>query len=68
MLQWECTRTCTYHDHEYRAKLCADVQEVKHDALRVSDWTRVLGELENESKSDILSMAISVISLAGCAN
>jgi hypothetical protein len=41
---------------------------VLHDALRVSDGTRVCGEFENESKADILSMAISGISLAGCAN
>jgi hypothetical protein len=39
-----------------------------HDALRVSDGTREIGELENESKANFLSMAISVICLAGRAN
>jgi hypothetical protein len=41
---------------------------VLHDALRVSDGTREIGELENESKADFLSMAISVICLADRAN
>ena len=39
-----------------------------HDALRVIAGTREMGALENESKADSLSMAISGISLAGCAN
>ena len=39
-----------------------------HDALRVIAGTREMGALENDSKADSLSMAISGISLAGCAN
>ena len=39
-----------------------------HDALRVIAGTREMGTLENESKADSLSMAISGISPAGCAN
>jgi len=39
-----------------------------HDALRVSDSTREIGELENESKAIFLSMAISVICLADRTN
>jgi hypothetical protein len=39
-----------------------------HDALRVSDGTREIGELENESKANFLSMAISVMCLAGRTN
>jgi hypothetical protein len=41
---------------------------VLHDALRVSDGTREVDKLENESKADFLSMAISVICLANRAN
>jgi hypothetical protein len=33
---------------------------VLHDALRVSDGIGLAGKLENESKADILSMAISI--------
>ena len=39
-----------------------------HDALRVSDSIREIGELENGSKADFLSMAISVICLADRTN
>jgi hypothetical protein len=60
MVQGKGTRTCADHDHQYRANFCcADGQELKHDALRVSDSTRVFGELENESKANSLGMAIS---------
>jgi hypothetical protein len=38
---------------------------VLHDALRVSDGSREYDEIENESKADCLSMAISVFNLAG---
>jgi hypothetical protein len=41
---------------------------VLHDALRVSDSSREISELENERKADFLSMAISVICLANRAN
>jgi hypothetical protein len=36
--------------------------------LRVSDGNREKGGLENDSKANSLGMAISWISLAGCAN
>ena len=39
-----------------------------HDALRVIAGTREMGALENESKADSLSMAISVICLADRAD
>jgi hypothetical protein len=69
MVQWEGTRTCTDHDHKYRANFyCAVVQDVLHDALRVSDGTRAIGEIEDESNADFLGMTISVICLADRVN
>ena len=66
MVQREGARTCTDRDHKNRADFCsADVQDVLHDALRVSDSTRNIDRVENESKAKLLSMAISGISLAG---
>jgi hypothetical protein len=41
---------------------------VLHDALRVSDGTREIGKVENESSADFSGMAISVIGMTDRPN